>query len=103
MRGGQAEFFVHPDQGHAILRAINNKGDVLGWIDIFHPAEPERPPRRKTRRSFLWSDGELRHIAARDGGKFQAYGLNDLGHVVGTADSSDGEHASHAWLWQKTG
>ncbi len=99
MRDGRAEFFLHPDAGQVFLRAINNKGDIIGWSDTFHQDQPDHPPRR-TRKSFLWSDGGLTDLMARDGGKFQAYALNDVGQIVGTADSPDGNHASHAWLWQ---
>lgn len=99
VRDGRTEFFEHPEQGRVLLRAINNHGHVLGWLDTFYQEEPNRPP-RKTRKSFLWRDGQFTDIAAQDGGKFQAYGLNDLDQVVGTAVSPSGEHNSHAWLWQ---
>lgn len=99
MRDGRAEFFLHPDAGQVFLRAINNKGHIIGWSDTFHQVQPNQPP-RKTRKSFLWSDGRLTDLMARDGGRFQAYALNDMGQIVGTADSPDGNHASHAWLWQ---
>ena len=96
VRDGCAEFFLHPDSGRVHLKAINNIGHVIGWIDIFHQVQTDRHP-RKTRKSFLWSDGKLTDITARDGGKFQAYALNDAGQIVGTADSGEW---SHAWLWQ---
>ncbi len=75
VRDGRAEFFRHPEPGRILLQAINNKGHVLGWLDTFHQDEPDRPP-RKTRKSFLWRDGQFTDIVAVDGGKFQAYGLN---------------------------
>lgn len=99
VRDGHTEFFQHPDEGRVFLRAINNQGHIIGWLDTFHQVQHDRPP-SKTRKSFLWRDGELTDITASDGGKFQAYDLNDMGDVVGTADSLDDNHASHAWLWQ---
>ncbi len=96
MRDERAEFFLHPDAGQVSLRAINNKGHIIGWIDTFHQVQPNQPP-RETRKSFLWSEGKLMDIMAPDGGKFQAYDLNDMGQVIGTADSGEW---SHAWLWQ---
>lgn len=98
VRDERAEFFGHSEPGRVLLQAINNKGHVLGWLDTFYQDEPDRPP-RKTRKSFLWREGQFTEIAAADSGKFQAYGLNDLGQVVGRATSPDGEHGFHAWLW----
>jgi probable HAF family extracellular repeat protein len=41
-------------------------------------------------RAFLYGDGELRDLGTLGGWSSWAYGVNDLGHVVGNSETSDG-------------
>lgn len=96
--GTHAEFFRPDADGRILLRAINNAGQILGWVDTLHWDEPDRPP-RKTCRSFVWHGDTRTEIVGPGGGKFQAYALNDAGWVVGTAEGVG--DWSHAHLWRE--
>ncbi len=95
-------FIEHPETRNAIkfvgtvrinwtvtLRAINNKGQIIGWahIPVETPVDAGLP--RHIRRSFLWEDGMFIDIVAEDGDFFQAYDINDNGVIVGSAHDGD--------------
>lgn len=59
-----------------------------------------RPAIRLTvprRRAVVYSNGVLQELGALGGGSAQAYGINNAGVVVGTAQTADGSY--HAFMY----
>jgi probable HAF family extracellular repeat protein len=96
--------------GSSTARAINNQGVVIGVSDS---RDADQHP---VRRGFVWeatgTGARMRDLGTldranadsaffRDRGNSDAYGINDLGHVVGTADTAtpdaDGGRIRHAF------
>jgi probable HAF family extracellular repeat protein len=74
--------------------ALNQTGDVAGYEGTsdgtFH--------------AFLWHNGVMTDLDTLGGNNSYAYGINDLGQVVGQSDTGQldqfGQPISHAFLWQ---
>ncbi|MFL6313202.1 MAG: hypothetical protein ACJ71W_13955 [Terriglobales bacterium] len=63
--------------------AINNQGQIVGSSGD-HAA--------------LWSGGSIQDLGTLGGATSEAHGINNLGAIVGVADTSSGPHA---FIWQK--
>jgi len=77
-------------------RAINNRGDVVGWSST----DTGR------RHAVLWRAGFGTYADAQDlgtlgGDNSWAYGINDLGEVVGTSEDSSGTFRAFLWTSAK--
>lgn len=72
--------------------AINNLGDVAGNVPEY--SFPAGGPRQ----AWVRLNGLAQPIGTLGGDNACAYGINDVGQVVGDADRADGTY--HAFLWQ---
>jgi probable HAF family extracellular repeat protein len=70
-------------------RDINNSGQVVGSfsVDITN----------YTYEAFLWQDGTATELGTLGGTNSEAYAVNDVGQVVGKAQTSTGDF--HAFFW----
>ena len=78
-------------EGQCFSQVINEAGWVAGYGDA---------PNGMSQHGFVWNGSELEHIVPLNypnGGNCWAYGINDLGDVVGY--SSNGGLSIHAFLW----
>jgi len=66
---------------------VNNQGQVVGY----HVTDGGA-------RAFLWSNRTLQNLGSLGGGGSWAFGINEVGQVVGQSDRTDG--LWHAFLWQ---
>ncbi len=85
--------------GSGEARDVNDKGDVVGWADNANGQK----------RAFLWvknsQDGVAGNLQMHDlgtlgGNESEAFAINNLGQVVGTAMDANGNY--HAFLWTPT-
>ena len=70
------------------VSAINNTGQVVGGIP--------------SGSAFLWNAGTLTYLGTLGGTGSQAYAINDLGQIAGSAYMS-GNSAMHSFLWNGAG
>jgi probable HAF family extracellular repeat protein len=75
--------------------AINNVGQVAGRLLVGATSPVSH--------AFLWQNGQVIDLGTL-GGDSEAFGLNDLGQVVGWSDTgvddADGVRIYHAFLWE---
>jgi len=123
-RGGTCEYLY----GVARAEAVNNLGEVVGngptgavlWrngsITVLAPPSTRGQPfdindhgqvvGRMTvpggyPRGFLWQDGTMLDLGTLPGGhRSQAFGINNLGQIVGWADTDEPGVSGRAFLWQ---
>ena len=67
---------------HAIVLAMNGKGDVVGYAD---------------ERAFLWHDGAVTYLEVEGYERSVAIDVNDLGQVAGRVLASDGSWSPAIW------
>jgi probable HAF family extracellular repeat protein len=72
---------------------INNSGQVVGYATVPRSSYPND----EDVRAFLWDHGVMTDLGALADGDTIAYGINDVGQVVGL--SRAGAH-DHAFLWE---
>ncbi len=96
-------------------RDINDAGQVVGQTSNGQleetPTSDRLGPedRSQVRRAFLWQDGVISDLGTLGGQSSQAIAINNLGQVIGQADTSEfgffSEFASYAidrpFLWQE--
>ena len=70
--------------GHSQAKAINNRGEVVGWSDA-----------RSGHYAFRWQNGRMSRLGTRESG---AAVINDRGQIAGRVRSGSGTW--HAFLWQ---
>ena len=77
-----------PGDGLVNAHALNDLGQVGGYMSVISGY-----------RGFVWQNGSLTELGTL-GGTYasEAHGINNLGQVVGFADTGDG--GQHAFLWQ---
>lgn len=80
------------DIGEFMPRAINNNGDVVGWLSL------KRNSVDWYEHACLWRNGSLTDLGALNGLSSFAYGINNAGKIVGLALSSD-EQTTRAFVW----
>ncbi len=80
------------DIGEFMPRAINNNGDVVGWLSL------KRNSVDWYEHACLWRGGALTDLGTLNGLSSFAYGINDAGKIVGLALSTD-ELTTRAFLW----
>ena len=68
---------------------INDLGQIVGsYVD----------PGSNEGHAFLWENGRVRDLGAfPEGRRSTAYGINNMGQIVGSAEDGDGSHAA---FWQ---
>src|SRR5205823_4422695 len=64
--------------------AVNEAGQVVGWSQGSYP-DPIH--------AFLWEDGTMTDLGAREGYTSRAFAISDVGQIVGTSNE-------HAILWE---
>jgi probable HAF family extracellular repeat protein len=81
------------DREASMARAINEAGHVAGNSPIASGAM----------RAFLWINGRMRNLGTLGGSQSYAYGMNDMGQVVGASTTPDSPLASagRAFVWQR--
>ncbi len=81
------------DQEATMARAINEAGHVAGNSPIASGAM----------RAFLWTNGTMRNLGTLGGSHSYAYGMNDMGQVVGLSRTPDSPvaNAGRAFVWQR--
>ena len=72
--------------------AINADGDVVGAVDLSPSFS------YSIFRAVLWRDGQVTELGTLGGTESQAFGINDLGQVVGGSFTSAGDF--HAFRWE---
>lgn len=84
---------------------VNSRAQVVGGAELTTP-DPFNPP-FNTFHAFLWNRGVMADLGTLGGYRSEAFGINDLGQVVGGADpfsepqsSCGGCVPAHAFLWQ---
>jgi probable HAF family extracellular repeat protein len=78
--------------------AINNSSQVVGISTKVHTTHKTQT---YTDTAFLWQNGKMTSLGTLGGQNSDAYAINDLGQVVGTADTRTS--SGHAFLWDSTG
>jgi probable HAF family extracellular repeat protein len=80
---------------------VNNRGEIVGSSTEYTYYFGTQG------RALLWSDGVLTELGTLGGENSAALAINDLGQVVGVADTADfrddseyAEPVTHAFLWQ---
>ena len=78
---------------YTMANAVNPAGQVVGWSPIGSCRRNRCPPLH----AFLWENGSMQDLGTLPGGtSSSAWGINDLGLVVG--DGSIGGNG-RAWFW----
>lgn len=73
-------------------RAINDRGDIVGWAELRHP---------NLTHACLWRKGAATDLGAlSQGGQSIAEAVNNRGVVVGNANADAPSQLDHAFLWQ---
>ncbi len=84
---GMRSLHVNPAALHSLAVDINNRGQVVGYVDSI-----------TTARAFIWSaGGGVKWLPTLGGMSSYAYGINNNGDVVGSSQTSSG--VSHAFIW----
>ena len=93
--GGMIGLETPPCPGEARATAINNHGRIAGYWYCTDGGY----------RAFSWENGQLMALPPLDGGgeNSTAYGINDLGQIVGTAVVPDNSHYRAAVVWSDGG
>lgn len=80
--------------------AINDAGVVVGDSQIALACGTvcsSSALKQAPNHAVLWTDGQVRDLGTLGGVSSQAFGLNELGHIVGQAQAQDG--SIHAVRW----
>jgi len=72
-------------------RAINAAGQVVG-------SSSSRPGTAEPQHAFLWVNGQFIDLGTLPEGRWSiAFGINDNGQIVGTAETAEGSFAAVTW------
>jgi uncharacterized repeat protein (TIGR01451 family) len=80
-----------PDGATGCARATNNLGHIAGFTKV-----------NGDKHATLWRDGVMLNLGALPGHEYSmAYGINELGQIVGTSRDTDGSNGNeqHPFLW----
>lgn len=76
---GKGSVYCHPNN-------LNQQGEVVGWCEF------------KQGGAFVWRSGQMVAMGTLGGESSAAVGINNVGQIVGSADTPADER--HACLWQ---
>jgi probable HAF family extracellular repeat protein len=83
---------THPGVGVSHPRSVNASGLVVGWAGYEAGTNT---------RAVLWTSSTYTNLGTLPGGEYSAaFGINDLGQVVGTSNTTT---AARAFLWTADG
>ncbi|MFJ1538131.1 hypothetical protein ACIODS_06260 [Micromonospora chalcea] len=91
VRTGNTEITIDAPPGAGAL-AVNEAGTVAGTYGYKDWTDPPF-----VNQAFVWRDGVLRSLGTLGGPTSDANGINDLGQVVGTSWTADGQFAAFFW------
>ncbi|MBU8858683.1 hypothetical protein KSK32_15795 [Micromonospora sp. WMMB482] len=91
VRTGNTEITIDAPPGASAL-AVNEAGTVAGTYGYKDWTDPPF-----VNQAFVWRDGVLRSLGTLGGPTSDAAGINDLGQVVGTSWTADGQFAAFFW------
>ncbi|MET7831242.1 hypothetical protein ABZS44_00260 [Micromonospora sediminicola] len=91
VRTGNTEVTIDAPPG-ASAAAVNEAGTVTGTYGFKEWTDPPF-----VNQAFVWRDGVLRSLGTLGGPTSVANGINDLGQVVGTSWTADGQFAAFFW------
>jgi len=80
-----------PDGATGCVRRSNNLGHMVGFTTV-----------NGNKHATLWRDGVMIDLGTLPGHEYSsAYGINELGQIVGTSRDTDGSHGNeqHPFLW----
>jgi probable HAF family extracellular repeat protein len=80
-----------PDLDYSSAYDINNASQIVGYSFILGPGGGSR--------GWIYEDGDMTDIGTLGGNRSVASGINELGQVVGVADTNE-TGINHAFLWE---
>ena len=86
---GQQAIYLEPSGYEGTATDINNNGVVVGIYE-----------RNGLLHGFRWDNGTLQEFTAPGGEASRAFGINDLGNIVGGADNAT-THLEHPAIWSQ--
>jgi probable HAF family extracellular repeat protein len=86
-----------PGYHHSQAFAINNRGQIVGFSYNFDPLVPSRTI--PNFHAFFYAGGVMRDLGTLGGSISVAFGINDLGQIVGRSRNAAGE--VHAFLYER--
>ncbi|SCG52956.1 hypothetical protein [Micromonospora humi] len=91
VRTGNTEITIDAPPGASAV-AVNEAGTVAGTYGFKDWTDPPF-----VQQAFVWRDGVLRSLGTLGGPNSTANGINDLGQVVGTSWTAEGQFAAFFW------
>jgi probable HAF family extracellular repeat protein len=86
-----------PGYTHSQAFGINNRGQIVGWSYNFDPVVPSRTV--PNFHAFIYEGGTMTDLGTLGGPISVAFGINDLGQIVGRSRTATGE--PHAFLYEQ--
>ena len=96
-RAGVRSVGTLPGYNHSQAFSINNRGQIVGFSYNFHPVNPSVT--LPNFHAFLYDGGTLKDLGTLGGSISVAFGINDLGQIVGR--SRNAANQVRAFLYER--